>query len=205
MSLLEEAQRFKTWEAGVEWPKGWLRDYVDYPDWESLYASVRTCFHSRVWSDDELKALIFAVARDDEIQDLSREMAETPELFLQFAHAVVLSNEPNAKWQIADRLSLYSNQKIEVESLLTILSNDAHEYVRRRALLALAELNSSHTEALAKKAWESGHEYERMAVLSALKAISSSALDHYLTEASKDGRKSLLEHVEQIQAERSSR
>ena len=205
MSLLEEVQRFKTWEAGVEWPKGWLRDYVDYPEWESLYASARTCFHSRRWSDDELKALIFAISRDDEIQDLSREMAESPDLFLQLAHAAALSNEPNAKWQIAEQLGSFSSHRIEAEALLLELGNDEDEYVRRQVLLALGKLHSPQTESLAQKAWSSEHEYQRIAVLIALNTVSSSKLDHYLAEGRKDGRELLLEHVARIEAERSTR
>jgi HEAT repeat protein len=89
----------------------------------------------------------------------------------------------------------------EANRLLLILARDEHEYVRRRALGALARLGSSAVEPLAREAWhrpDEHQEWARMMALDCLHRIGSPHLEPFLAEAERDERQHLRDFAKRI-------
>ena len=112
---------------------------------------------------------------------------------------------PTAKWQIAWQLGQLGLSLPRVEPLLLHLTDDEDEYVRRRALLALADVGSAHAADadLIERIWNSDvpwNEYSRMAVLYALWKVGSPYLDRYLALADTDRRHTLVEYAARVRA-----
>ena len=75
-----------------------------------------------------------------------------------------------------------------ISQLLLRFNVDNDEYVSRMAMLALANIESAHTEKLAVKAWKTNDEYQRIAALWAIWRIKSPNLPKYIEAAKQDGR-----------------
>jgi HEAT repeat protein len=112
-----------------------------------------------------------------------RSLAKQPDDLLCLADRAVNSPETDAKWQIATELGKLGADAPQVESLLLRNMRDDVEYVRRRALLGLADMGSSRVDELVASPWESGDEFQQMAVLYALWKVGSPLSEHYLTLA----------------------
>jgi hypothetical protein len=160
---------------------------TDYEDCDDIYESVRAVLRTpvEVWCDDTKQLLIYATARDNEVELISEELSD--EQLLVLAAASINSDEDEAKWQFAEQLGRRPRAD-KAEKLLLAFALDPDEYVRRRALMALANSGSTHTERFAFTAWESGEEYQRMVCLHALWAINSQMLTAYLQLADQDSR-----------------
>ena len=168
---------------------------LEYEDWESLYIAARAVIASGEWDEEVTELLIYTIARDNEVELVVSSLSE-PQLLL-LADASISSEEPDAKWQFAEHLGNLP-LAAEPERILLAFVADENEYVRRRALMALANLGSSHTERLVIDAWRSGEEYQRMACLDALHCIASPQLSKYLDLAEQDGRPYLVGIAERM-------
>jgi len=145
---------------------------------------------------EETDAVLYAVARDNEVELLAASMSEFPEHLLAAARASVGSSEPYAKWQLAEVLT--KNIPDEAHVILEALSSDDDEYVRRRVLLLLGRLRSPLIEGLVDRAWETGDEYQRIAALHALHDAGSARLQDFLSRAEADGRQYLVENARNL-------
>jgi HEAT repeat protein len=200
VSLAQEIQRFVGWagERSGNTPGDWE---TYYPHWEELYKAAREFLRVPVneWDDQAKQMLLFVLARDNEGEVLSSELSDQQVIAL--AKASLRSHETNAKWQLAHRLG-ENPCRPETEQLLSDFAADASEYVRRRALLALAECGSGRTEQVAAGAWESADEYQRIAALHSLWKVNSPQLEKYLRLAEEDGRTYLAEKAKRIRSSR---
>ena len=202
MSINAEVNKFKNWandyperERSGEWE-------CDYNDWDALYKSVLDFLLSSQdceWTDSEINDLLYALARDNEMEYLAKELARDTNRLLKLAFYAIQSSESDAKWQLAVQLGVAGCPKEDAESLLLHFVEDENEYVKRRTLLSLGILKSSKAESLAERAWATGHEYQRIAALWVLKYIASSKLPEYLQRAKKDGRKYVIQNALEIQ------
>ena len=204
--LKAEAARFRQW-AAVTYPSAerfgeWE---CDYPDWSRLYEAVLDFTEHTPpssWTPEALTDVLYALARDNEIQHLAATIGERqPQILNYLAAAAIEQGERDARWQLAVELGKADALSEAVESLLLRMTNDAEEYVRRRALQELARLGSAHTEALALAAWEQPHEHQqwtRMAVLWSLHRIQSPRLETLLTEAEADPRSYLADFARRV-------
>ncbi len=193
MSLSREVSRYKAWAEEYFNPKRSAEWECDYPEWESLYASVGEVIKTSRsnWSSQQVEDLLYAIARDNEAERIIEEVAEDPAALLSLARAAVASSEHDAKWQFAAALGeIPGDGRKAAEALLLILVEDRDEYVSRRSLLALGRLKSAQAEALAERAWNSGNEYQRAAALAVLKDLDSAKLERYLDLARQEGGKS---------------
>lgn len=131
--------------------------------------------------------MLFAVARDNEIQYLSRAIHESSgDLLMELAEASIRCGEPDAKWQFAEELGQVRGTSQRGEELLLALARDPNEYVRRRALQSLARIRSAATERVALEAWSRPNEqqqWSRMMALWALRHVGSDQLQRLLIEA----------------------
>jgi HEAT repeat protein len=180
-----EVRHFRNW-ADATFPGERYGEWeTDYEDWDGLYLAARAATANGQWDEETRELLIYTIARDNEVELVADLLSESQ--LLSLADASISSGEPDAKWQLAVRLGKLT-LAAEPERILLAFVVDANEYVRRRALMALAELGSPHAEPLAMDAWESGEQYQRMACLDALHSVASPQLSRYLDLAERDGR-----------------
>ncbi|MEL6611531.1 MAG: HEAT repeat domain-containing protein [Bacteroidota bacterium] len=198
LDLLEEVARFKQW---TEANPGLGRDWESYyPEWIRLWTAVEVLLEEKkreTWTEAEFETLLFTLARDHTHEHVVHLLAMDEERLIEFATRALPVAEHDAKWQLASRLGLVQHQRDAAETLLLVLADDEDD-VRRRALLALAELQSGHTEAVSVQAWNTGELYARIAALSALHRVGSPKLESYLKEAHRDGRTYLVAFADQI-------
>jgi HEAT repeat protein len=198
-ALEQEVERLRSWAEAYDRPRRGEWE-CDYTSWADLYNAVTAYVSdSKIEEWDEVVAalLLYAIARDNELEHIAGHLRKTPEKLYALAQAAVRSGEKDAKWQMAKQLAHCPDQE-GTEALLLVLATDPEEYVRRRALMALGRIKSSHVEILVEQAWDSGDEYQRMAVLDALHSVQSKKLAVYLDMAQADARQYLMAFANQI-------
>ncbi|HEY1389798.1 MAG TPA: HEAT repeat domain-containing protein [Ktedonobacterales bacterium] len=207
-SLEDEMVQYRAWAdaSGVppeqqsgEWSSG-------YPGWDRI----NTAFDRFVavsswqeWGEPTITFLLYAIARDGENRYLVRALARRPDDLLYLAEHAVTSPERDARWQFAAELGRLGSELPRAENLLLCYVRDEEEYVRRIALMSLADIGSSRAEALALAMWEDGsmwQEYGRMATLYTLWKVGSPRLAEYLVLADADGRTYLVRYAARIRA-----
>ncbi|HKF46528.1 MAG TPA: HEAT repeat domain-containing protein [Terracidiphilus sp.] len=178
------AQRFGEWE-------------TNYEDWESLYTASRTLLQSESdsWDSESKKLLLYVIARDNEVGLVTSLLNESQAFAL--ASFSTAEGEPDAKWQLAVRLGELPVRDA-TEQLLLDFATDSNEYVRRRAMMTLADLGCKSAERLVVAAWNTRDEYQRMASLHVLERLNSPHLNEYLELASADGREYLVKMAKNI-------
>lgn len=208
MDLLVQAfaaavARFRAW-ADTYPPEerfdGWESDYGAWPELYGAFTSYVRANSWRQWSEATSQALLYAIARDNEMAELVKVVAENPDDLLHLAQQAVAFPDSDARWQIVVELSCLEPQPPQVEPLLLQFAQDEDEYVRRRALMALADVGSAQVADLVRRAWDTGDEYQRIAAIYALDVIGSPELDTYLARAQADGREQLFEFASRIRA-----
>ena len=163
-SLAEEVGRFREWAENH--PKNSGEWETDYPDWPALRAAADQALASDSPSEDEIKLLLYALARDNECEFIVGMMQEHPRNGMRVAHAAVDCSEPDARWQVG--VFLGSQEGDDARMLLRGLVEDADEYVRRRSLLASALRDPAFAEEIAESWLTAEGEYSRLAALSVL-------------------------------------
>ena len=202
VDLAAEVGRFRAW-AGTYPRAGQYGEWeCDYDSWPCLYdavlAFVADCpFES--WSDAELRAVLYAIARDNEMQHLASEIRQWhPELVEPLARAALRVGERDDRWQLAVELGRLG---AESESLLLEMARDEHEHVRRHALQSLLRIGSPAVEELALDAWhrpDPDQEWARMMALYCLQKLGSPRLEPLLADAERDSRLYLRKYAERI-------
>jgi HEAT repeats len=198
--LMTEVGRFRQWAEAYAGRYGEWE--CAYEAWPALYDAVLQFvgghpFES--WSEVELRAVLYAIARDNEMQHLAREIREhQSELILLLARASLRLGERNDRWQLAAELGRLGP---ETEPLLLEMARDEYEYVRRQALQSLLQVGSPAVEELALAAWrrpDVDQEWARMMALYCLHKLGSPHLESLLLEAERDTRQYLRGHAERI-------
>ena len=137
----------------------------DYPAWSEVYASLVQALDDGTWTDD-VEDLVYLLARDNECEIVQTHLFERPEQLFAMAAAITSSNESDARWQLAAALGRIGTAR--TWPLLSALSADTDEYVRRRALLAMADAHHPDVERVARTAWSTGEQYPQLAALDVL-------------------------------------
>src|SRR5579859_760873 len=144
-----EVERFRAWaddspvpsdRRSGEWAcgyQGWARLYTAF----EAFVSATPC---REWSDATTETVLYANARDSDNCHLARAVATRSDDLLCLAERAITSPEWDAKWQFAAELGRLGLSSPQVEELLLRFAEDDDEYVRRCALLALADIGSLH-------------------------------------------------------------
>jgi HEAT repeat protein len=158
-----------------------------------LYVATRSHFNAyspAEWNASDVDLILYVLARDNEVEIVKDELERRPEHLASLArHSLASACDHESRWQLA--VALAKTQVPESEELLTRYCRDKHEYVRRRALVALASIGSAIAEVFAEEAWATGEQYQRMSALSALHKLKSPSLTKYLRLAEEDGREYL--------------
>jgi HEAT repeat protein len=145
IALLEhEVARFRAWDDALSNEGRSAEWETYYENWGALYQACREYLNTplNTWSDEGIQLLLYAIARDNEGEIIIDEL--TQEQLVTLSAAALESAEMDAKWQLAMALGRYP-LCAENDALLSRFVQDPHEYVRRRALLALAESLLAHT------------------------------------------------------------
>jgi hypothetical protein len=205
-NVVAAVDRFRRW-ADAHHP-GRPTDYwvFDYDGWDDLHAAVIRFLEDvpvERWTEEQSRAVLDAIHFNDEHLYLAPEIARRwPSLLIPLAEASMrLTSGYAARWQLAEQLGLMHDAQDDREQLLLRFARDDDEYVRRRALEALARLGSAATENLAVKAWsETGdaQQWSRMMALWALHKIGSSRLTPLLAEAERTQTEYLVKYAARI-------
>lgn len=170
--LQEEVTRFRTWAVGREGSYGeWECDYADWPTF--LKASEDTIIEAergQLDSNDAIN-LLYAIARDNEIEWLRRFLIDHPRTLRSLAKQAASHPDYATRWQLA--CSVADARLPDAVEILQPYLIDQDEYVRRRSLLALSPLCPSQAELLAIAGVNSTNEYLRMVALKVLHDIRS--------------------------------
>lgn len=206
VDLLTEVREFRAWADTYPHAVRTGEWECDYKAWGGLYEAVLQFVAARPfgsWSPEELRAVLYAIARDNEMQHLAREIRKRhSELLLPLARAALGIGERDDRWQLAVELGSVG---LGAEQVLLEMARDEHEYVRRRALESLARVGSPAFEELALAAWhrpDEDQEHARMMVLHCLGEIGSPMLEPLLADAERDGRQYLRGFAEGIRQSR---
>lgn len=151
MSLETELAKFWEWasmapdtyndERGLgEWE-------IEYPGWDELYKAATEAFEllNKEFNHDLAQQLVYALAIDNESGLVLEKVEDKLESKLRFVKKVINSDQPQARWQIAE---LLGNTEVEDREklLVNLINRDNDKYVIRRALMSLDKVN--HTKAL---------------------------------------------------------
>lgn len=204
MSLQKAVAAFREWADSLppdaedsEWESS-------YAGWHELYAEAEDFISQsdyEDWRPGDKADLLYALARDNEDEILADALRRRPELLVAVAEDALAGGEYNARWQVAAMLGELTPLTAEVEALLMRFAADEDEYVRRRALLALAATGSGKTEQHALAAWASGEPSQRAAALTALHLVRSPLLQCHLDLAFEDGNPQLVSAALRVMAQ----
>jgi nucleotide-binding universal stress UspA family protein len=184
-----EVARFEAWsdtrsQPVAQRPGGWEGEY---PGWVDLYQAFRRVVATipcSQWSETTSATLLYVLGLDNDLHHLAQEVAKNPALLVCMAERAITSSDADAKYQLAIELGKINWHKPERERLLLHFAQDTDEYVRRRAVMALADMGSEEAERLAEELWQAiDDEHARISVLYALRKVGSSRLDAYLSQA----------------------
>src|SRR5262245_24098654 len=157
--LLTEVGEFRRWAEEVNPAGTRMGEWeCDYKNWPALCTAVVEFVASKPfaeWSGNETSAVLYAIARDNESEYLAQVIRERHvEILVPLARASVELGERDDRWQFAEQLGRLGRAGGPEEGILRVLVRDEHEYVRRKALRALARLASPCVESEALRAWE---------------------------------------------------
>jgi hypothetical protein len=142
-NLLTEVERFRAWaDANFPAAERFGEWECDYEHWPAIYVAAADFFAAQPfssWSDDELRAVLYILARDNEIGEIAGCLRyRNLELLGPVTHAALALGERDARWQLAEQLGRLGVSGGDAKELLVVLARDEDEYVRRRALRSSA-------------------------------------------------------------------
>lgn len=142
--LTQEAAKFRAW-AGPDADKVGNGEWqTDYEDWGYAHIAIEDALKAAplpLWPPAVIDDLLYLLAHDNECEETVDLIAKHPEALLWIAEVACDRGEPDARWQIADRLG---NSRSELErrtALLQRYMKDSDKYVRVRAQSAVDRLN----------------------------------------------------------------
>lgn len=125
---------------------------AEYPNWDSLYKAANKALEqlNREFNHDLAQLLVYALAIDNEAGVVLKSVEDKLENKLRFVRKAVFSNQPQARWQMAELLG-----NVDVEGrekmLLHLINSEDDKYVIRRALLSLSKVNPTKAVDLAQQ------------------------------------------------------
>ena len=124
---------------------------AEYPNWAALYKAANEALVqlNQEFNHDVAQLLVYALAIDNEAGVVLKSVEEKLKDKLRFVRKAVYSNQPQARWQMAELLG-----NVEVEGrekmLLHLINSEPDKYVMRRALLSLSKFNPAKAVELAR-------------------------------------------------------
>ncbi|MBD1397200.1 HEAT repeat domain-containing protein [Pontibacter sp. JH31] len=124
---------------------------VEYPGWEVLYKVANEALEqlNQEFNHDLAQLLVYALSIDNEAGLLLKSVEEKLDDKLRFVRKAVYSDQPQARWQMAELLS-HTEVEGREKMLLHLINSEEDKYVKRRALLSLSQVNPTKAIELAK-------------------------------------------------------
>lgn len=168
--IATEVARLRSWQA-VE-PHADPEEH--YPAFGDLVSAAVNAVAAAPIASDDIRAILEVLGVDHEAEHVLDALSEAADSAITVALAGIDHPDWKTRWQVAVLLGRLATP-IAVDALRHLLG-DGHEYVRRRALLAIRE----HDHVLAERtslSWlKSEHEYSRMVALDTLHFLDSAHL-----------------------------
>lgn len=176
-----EFQRFLKWENYHKQNKISYED-DEYPNWMKIENTIKMIPDDSNISLGFVDIILYFLAKDNESERIMEILEEKPILGYFIARKGIKYKDWNARWQVSVLLAHFKDTKL----LLKMVENDEEEYVRRRALLGLRNIDKISSEKIAIKHLKSIYEYERMVAIDTLNFLSSSYLEKALNMLKND-------------------
>ena len=179
--LAQQVERFRAWapppeQRGGEWETA-------YEGWAELRAAAEAAIE-RPFEPEGADLLLYVLARDHEDEALLEGLRKRPALGRKLAPIGLSWPDPEARWQLADFLGDLGDE--DAARLLLRYADDSNEYVRRRAMLALARHHPEDAELVAVEILNSEHRFGRLAALRLMRDIGAKRLGQALDYLRKD-------------------
>jgi len=188
-----EFQRFREWEKYNNQNEIYY-EYDEYPHWIDIYTAIKKIPNDFKLSLDSIKMILYFLARDHESEITLETLQEKPALGHLIAKEGVNCIDRDARWQVAVLLGYFKDSKL----LVKMIENDEEEYVRRRGLLALRDIDKISSEKIAIKHLHSIYEYERVVAIDTLNFLSSSYFEKALNTLKNDSSIIVQNRIERI-------
>lgn len=209
--LYKEIELFKKW-ADENYPD-WSEEN-DNGDWvmeeqshfREMCDAVMEIIKTRdPYEDDEImaNAVLFAIARDNECEQIISELAKHENWFELLAEKSICSKYINAEWQFAGHL----NECVSCDRELYFqFVRSENEYTSRLALRSMSKIMPETAEKYAVEFWNRGKyplgsfedEYQKIMALSVLYETGSAKLEEYLNKALESDYIYLVKNAEDI-------
>ncbi len=103
-----EIQLFRTWADGYPEPRSgeWECGYGDWGRlYEAAFAFLEAKPEPRDWSTQEMRDVLYVLARDNETEHIAEELRiRQPELLVRITEAALIFGERDARWQLAEQI-----------------------------------------------------------------------------------------------------
>lgn len=135
---------------------------TEYPNWNKLNIAIEQAINelNKNYEIKTAELLIQGLAIDNESELTLGKIEEKLNNKTKFIEQILNSNQPQAKWQIAELLG--KNQIANAIRYLTKLTEDKDKYVKRRALLSLNRICTKEAKLLATNYKNDSDEYLKM-------------------------------------------
>jgi HEAT repeat protein len=156
MSLETELTKF--WEWADMTPDTYIEERglgeweAEYPEWDTLYKAANEALAqlNQEFNHDMAQLLVHALAIDNEAGVVLKTVEEKMENKLRFVRKAVYSNQPQARWQMAELLG-HAEVEGREKMLLHLINSEPDKYVIRRALLSFSKVNHAKAAELAQQ------------------------------------------------------
>lgn len=156
--MLLETELAKFWEWAGMTPDTYKENRglgeweAEYTEWKTLYKAATEAVEqlNTEFNHDLAQLLVYALAIDNESEQVLKIIEEKLESKLRFVKKAVNSNQPQAKWQVAELLGNVDVENRE-QLLVNLINRTDDNYVKRRALLSLSKVNQTKAVEIAQK------------------------------------------------------
>ena len=182
MQLEREIKRFNEWATTVIDPSGEWE--TEYPHWDAIYDEVENCLKTDYLDNTTKDHILYVLARDNECEVVLKMLVAYPHFGYRVAEHGIMYPDNDARWQVAVVLGeIRADDSI---ALLHTMLRDSDEYVRRRSLLAIREIDAVYAEKIAIEWIYSEHEYSRLVAIDTLSILHSYYLPRALSILKED-------------------
>lgn len=167
--LARLVSNFEDWcENASRSSDGWQSNF---PKLDQLLSAARRELSSPELAPHSASLIVGLFSPLDEDEQVLELVCEKPRHIATLARVALHLDDRSALWQLAVAAGKIGDQACL--QLLRALVHHDDEYVRRRALLALRELDGGFSEEIAKEWLRHPHEYTRMVALDTLATLKS--------------------------------
>ncbi|MBD5779965.1 hypothetical protein IEN85_10740 [Pelagicoccus sp. NFK12] len=196
MNIISEAQRFKEWANQFPVHGRYGEWETEYENWGPVYSCIEKWIESPDWSQEAIEALLYLLARDNEVMNIRYQLGDHPEIAIELAKRSLKSKESCAKWQIVECIGNLEHP--EIDQLLYQLYFDRDYYVQRRCMMESAKRKSLFTREMIELSWSTHDEYQMICVLWSLHWLKAPDLPDFLSVAKNSEYDLLKKNVEEI-------